>query len=363
MAAISKSWVTIADTAVDPDSPLDAALLTGLRDDLVHLREWLGASYTGGAVQDHNHDGVNSALVPVGPNALRNGSFEDGTTGWTLANYTGGTVAQNALDFDGNFSLGITSTVLANGGGTATSNEYTSCTESLPITLMLSYRASVANISARAEVLWYDAAKALLSATNLLNVTNAPTAFTTLEEALTPPANARWYRVRLTGGVPAAGSATGTVYFDGVYAGARRGLVMQPAVTLSGATYTFSNIPAWVRHVVLVVRQGNVGNSLNARLGTSGGVVSSGYTQNGIGGQVYLLTGGVSGGGTGDYVIELWRLDGSNDVWIGSLAFGESNTGSCQNMVGTIDLTGVLTQLQLSNGVGSLSGSACIAWE
>jgi microcystin-dependent protein len=63
VTAISKGWVAIADTAVDPDSPIDAALMTGLRDDVVHLREWLGASYFAGAIQDHNHDGVNSAAV------------------------------------------------------------------------------------------------------------------------------------------------------------------------------------------------------------------------------------------------------------------------------------------------------------
>jgi len=63
MPAISKAWVSIADSAVDPDSPLDASLMTGIRDDLVHLREWLGAAYTAGAVQDHDHDGVNSKAV------------------------------------------------------------------------------------------------------------------------------------------------------------------------------------------------------------------------------------------------------------------------------------------------------------
>lgn len=63
MTAISKAFVVIADSAVDPDSPIDAALMTGLRDNDVHLREWVGASYTGAAVQDHNHDGVNSAAI------------------------------------------------------------------------------------------------------------------------------------------------------------------------------------------------------------------------------------------------------------------------------------------------------------
>lgn len=63
MTAISKAWVTMTDAATDADSPIDQALMQGYRDDLVHLREWLGASYYPGAAQDHSHDGVNSALV------------------------------------------------------------------------------------------------------------------------------------------------------------------------------------------------------------------------------------------------------------------------------------------------------------
>src|SRR3972149_3119471 len=63
MAAPSKTWVTITDAMVDADSPLDTTLITGLRDDLVHLEEWLGDGYT--AAKDHNHDGVNSASATV----------------------------------------------------------------------------------------------------------------------------------------------------------------------------------------------------------------------------------------------------------------------------------------------------------
>jgi hypothetical protein len=61
MAAPSKSWVVIADADVDADSPVDNTLVEGMRDDLVHLEEWLGHSYT--AAQDHDHDGVNSAPI------------------------------------------------------------------------------------------------------------------------------------------------------------------------------------------------------------------------------------------------------------------------------------------------------------
>jgi len=63
MTAITKSFTAIADSAVDPDSPIDTALVTALRDNTTHLREWLGASYYAGAVQDHKHDGTDSALV------------------------------------------------------------------------------------------------------------------------------------------------------------------------------------------------------------------------------------------------------------------------------------------------------------
>lgn len=126
MTAPSKAWVDVSDSQVDPDSPLDAQLMTGLRDDLIHLREWLGYSYESGAIQNHNHDGVNSALVPVGPNMLRNGSFElGGSAGWTTTPYTGGSIATNTtVPLDGATSLAFTSTVLANGGGYAISNEF-----------------------------------------------------------------------------------------------------------------------------------------------------------------------------------------------------------------------------------------------
>lgn len=63
MPAPSKSFTVIADTDVDPDSPLTTGLMTALRDNDIHLEEWLGKDYT--AAQNHTHDGVDSALVSV----------------------------------------------------------------------------------------------------------------------------------------------------------------------------------------------------------------------------------------------------------------------------------------------------------
>ena len=61
MAAPSKNFNAPTDGQVDGDSPVDTTLMTQLRDCLIHLEEWLGHSYT--AAQNHNHDGVNSALI------------------------------------------------------------------------------------------------------------------------------------------------------------------------------------------------------------------------------------------------------------------------------------------------------------
>ena len=60
MAAPSKNFNAPADGQIDAESPVDVTLMTQLRDSLVHLEEWLGMSYT--AAQNHDHDGVNSAL-------------------------------------------------------------------------------------------------------------------------------------------------------------------------------------------------------------------------------------------------------------------------------------------------------------
>jgi hypothetical protein len=62
MPAPSKNFTVIADSDIDPDSPITTGLMTKLRDNDIHLEEWLGGSYT--AAVDHSHDGVDSALLP-----------------------------------------------------------------------------------------------------------------------------------------------------------------------------------------------------------------------------------------------------------------------------------------------------------
>ena len=61
MPAPSKPFTAITDAQVDVDSPLTETLMTALRDRDQHNYEWIGGSYT--PAVDHNHDGVNSALL------------------------------------------------------------------------------------------------------------------------------------------------------------------------------------------------------------------------------------------------------------------------------------------------------------
>ncbi|MDJ0513090.1 MAG: hypothetical protein QNJ62_06570 [Methyloceanibacter sp.] len=63
MVAPSKNFTSIPDTSVDTDSPLTTTLMTQYRDNDIHLEEWLGKNYT--AAVDHDHDGVNSALITI----------------------------------------------------------------------------------------------------------------------------------------------------------------------------------------------------------------------------------------------------------------------------------------------------------
>ena len=216
MTAITVSFVAKVATDWDPDAPLTTGKLNALYDNTEYLKQWLGQSYTAGAAQDHNHDGVNSAVVETGPNLLKNGSFESGTSGWTLTDYSGGSHAISASQHaHGKQSLAITSTVLANGGGNALSAAFIEIGSDEFYQWESWIWASVANVSGKLEVNWYDNAQALISTSVLYTSNNLPTTKTLNTGIIKAPNTARYVKYKMTGGIPASGSATGTVYFDG----------------------------------------------------------------------------------------------------------------------------------------------------
>ncbi len=86
MAAPTFSWNAITSAQTDAESPIDTTLMEGLRQNLVHLKEWLGESFT--PAVDHDHDGLNSksvvladSVVSIAKLRLARGSFAASTGG------------------------------------------------------------------------------------------------------------------------------------------------------------------------------------------------------------------------------------------------------------------------------------------
>ena len=57
-------WTVIAAGQTDQDSPVDQTLMDGIRENLIHLEEWLGDGYI--AAKNHDHGGVNSSIMANG---------------------------------------------------------------------------------------------------------------------------------------------------------------------------------------------------------------------------------------------------------------------------------------------------------
>lgn len=222
MTAISVTWTAKDASRLDPGKPITTGLKNSEWDNLTFLAEWLGASYLAGAVQNHDHDGVNSAPIEALPNLVKNGSFErDGgggvPAGWTFTAYTGGSAAiVTSTQAHGRACVGITSTVLANGGGYYESANFFDVGGGEDYLVKLLWWASVAGVSATAEVIWYDASEAQISIDTIVNSASVGTSATENVARKTAPSNARLAKLRLTGGVPAAGTSVGSIYFDGV---------------------------------------------------------------------------------------------------------------------------------------------------
>ncbi len=216
MTAPSKTYNNLTDAELAVGKPWTTGKSVRVRDAITYLFEWMGKNYT--AAVDHNHDGVNSAEIEIGGNAIRNGSFESGTVSWTTTAYAGGTIATNtANDMDGATALAITSSVIANGGGEAVSSAI-ACSGQVGLLVKGMVKASVANVSCAIKVQWLDDAKAQISEDTVYTSTNTPTTVLPVAELMSSPAAARYYRLRVIGGVPASGSAFGTIYFDGLFA-------------------------------------------------------------------------------------------------------------------------------------------------
>lgn len=153
-------------------------------------------------------------------------------------------------------------------------------------------------------------------------------------------------------------------------------LVLGTSVTTtSGTTATFSNIPAWVKRITVIFDSvsTNGSNDLLVRLGTSGGILSTGYTSTGgvaVSGNNTLLGSDSSGflillGDSGrDFsgTMTICLISGTKFV---SSHSGKSGTARVNSGGGSVNLSGVLTQVQVALTGGNTfdAGSVNVMYE
>lgn len=116
MPVPSKNFTSIPDTSIDANSPITVSLMTQLRDNDIHLEEWLGLGFT--AAQNHDHDGVNSAPLE---GVLKSKQAITATAFWTKPAGTVKIISQivGGGGGGGNSTSGPNSGAGAGGGGTA----------------------------------------------------------------------------------------------------------------------------------------------------------------------------------------------------------------------------------------------------
>lgn len=128
---------------------------------------------------------------------------------------------------------------------------------------------------------------------------------------------------------------------------------------------TYSNIPSWVKRVTVNVYGVTLSSSTYARiqLGTSGGLVTSGYN-----GYVNLTgTNNIyshfangflffSGNNYGQYIFT--QVDPTNHTWVGTGMFGYPVQDNVATAAGGVILSNQLTQLQINvmNGTDTFTG-------
>lgn len=229
MTAISVSFSPKVATDWDPQKPLTTTKLNQLYDNTEFVKQWLGQSYIGGAVQNHSHDGLDSALIPVGRNMIRNGSFESGSTNFDLVTGipSGATAQIITSALTGGNSLQMTSVNSAIGGGYIESVEFMPCIGIVDVSLG-GFRGSVAGISSKLQIAWYSAknSASLISTSDVfscascsINTTNAQgSALVPVDAGGTP--TAKYFRVRVYTNLPGVGVA-GTVIYDELSAATR----------------------------------------------------------------------------------------------------------------------------------------------
>lgn len=147
-----------------------------------------------------------------------------------------------------------------------------------------------------------------------------------------------------------------------------------PTASTSGTTITYTGIPSTAKRIVMMwsLVQTSGSSSKLMRLGTSGGIVNTGYSGSGSssGLQTNSTTGFIIYSGSSSNVIngaiECELLDATNNIWVAFGVTGLSDAASIQSTGGRVALTGPLTQVQFTtvNGTDTFAaGSVNIIYQ
>ena len=137
----------------------------------------------------------------------------------------------------------------------------------------------------------------------------------------------------------------------------------------SGSTITFSSIPSWAKRVNLMLNGVTCTGTLDIRLGTSGGIIATGYNggsgvaQNGNTTSVGGTSTGFTVNGNTSTVVGIWTITNfSGNIW--TAAWTWSNSGNQFGGGGSyISLGAALTQLAIVSSGTFSAGNINISYE
>ena len=161
--------------------------------------------------------------------------------------------------------------------------------------------------------------------------------------------------------------ANGTTKFTVGSTGAYGQLVSGTAVaSTSGTSVDFTGIPSWAKRItVMYAGLSSTGTSdFLIKLGTSGGIVSSGYlgasmlTATGAVATLYTTGFGIHQNSTGTSFVghgmmTICSLDSATYKWVASGTMGESDVARGCYTGGSVTLSGVMTQLRFTTVNGT----------
>ncbi|MEW5745288.1 MAG: hypothetical protein AB1805_07630 [Nitrospirota bacterium] len=213
------AWNPLTDAEIQVGKPVKKTLWQKLKDSLEYLYGQLAPSSINSAIPngsfevDSDSDGIPDRwtrnLFPGGSGSFETGSPAEGAKAWKFV-HPGG---------------------VGNGGGYLDS-DYVEISQLKTYVLGYTTWASAAGMRNLVQVLYYNASKVYLSAATLYDSQANPGAATAYLSQHTPPATARFIKVRLIGGENSVNVA-GTAYFDNITheAALRTNAILDNAVT------------------------------------------------------------------------------------------------------------------------------------